>query len=84
VAATVTSRTAWAATRAAATATPAIAITIAATGTSFTRTFWTRSARFYRRDYSIHTVEVRLIIGIEVCAAFDHCRGGSLRRTVRC
>ena len=67
------------------TATPAIAIAIAATaaGTSFTRAFRTRGPCFYRRNYSIHSVEVRLIVGIEIRAAFDHCRRGSLWSTVR-
>ena len=70
---------------AATTATPAIAIAIATTAawTSFTRAFRTRRACLYRRDYSIHTVEVWLIIRIEICAAFDHCRGRPLRSTVR-
>ena len=85
VATTVTSsRTAaWAAST---TATPAIAIAIAtaaAAGTSFTRTFRTRGACLYRRDYSIHAVEVWLIVSIEIRAAFDHCRRRSLRSTVR-
>jgi hypothetical protein len=77
VATTVTSsRTAaWAASSS---ATPAIAIAIATTaaGTSLTRTFRTRGACFYRRNDSVHTVEVWLIIRIEIRAAFDHCRGG--------
>jgi hypothetical protein len=87
VATTVTSsRTAArAATRAAAATTPAIAIAIATTaaGTSFTRAFRTRSARFYRRDYSVHTVEVWLIIRVEIRATFDHGCGRPLRSTVR-
>jgi hypothetical protein len=67
------------------TATPAITIAIATTaaGTSFTRSFRTRGTCLYRRDHSIHTVEVRLIVRIEIRAAFDHCRRGSLRSTVR-
>jgi len=77
VATTVTSRAA--ARTATATAPPAIAIA-SATAARFTRTFRTRGSRLYRRDYSIHTVEVRLIIRIELCAAFDHCRGRGLRR----
>jgi hypothetical protein len=74
MATTVTSRTA--SRTASATAPPAITITItAAAGASVTRTFRTHSARLYRRDYSVHTVEVRLIVRIELCAALDHCRG---------
>ncbi len=76
-----TSRTAsWTATRTAATAPAAIAIAIATTaaGTSLTRAFRPRRARLYRRNHSIHTVEVRLIVGIELGAAFDHRRGRAL------
>jgi hypothetical protein len=78
VATTVTSLTA--AGTATATAPPAIPITIAtaAAGASFARTFRTRGTCLDRRDYSIHTVEVRLIIWIELRAAFDHCRGCAL------
>jgi hypothetical protein len=67
------------------TATPAITIAIATTadGTSFPRSFRARGACLYRRDHSIHPVEVRLIVRIEIRAAFDHCRRGSLRSTVR-
>jgi hypothetical protein len=67
------------------TAAPAITITIAATagGTSLAPAFRTRDARFYRRYYSIYTVEVRLIIGIELGATFDHRRGRALRNCVR-
>jgi hypothetical protein len=75
---TVTTRTAaGTATRTAATAAPTIAIAIATTaaGTSLTRAFGPRRARFYRRNHSIHTVEVRLIVRIEIRAAFDHRRG---------
>jgi hypothetical protein len=73
VAATVTSLTAG---TTAATAPPAITITIAtAAGTSVTRTFWTRGARLNRGNDSLHTVEVRLIIRIEIRAAFDYCCG---------
>jgi hypothetical protein len=84
MAATVTSR-ATASRAASATAPPAIAITITATaaGTSVTRTFRTRRTRLYRRDHSIHTVEVRLVIGIEIRAAFDYCRGCALWRQRR-
>lgn len=66
---------------ASASAPPTIAITIATTaaGTSLTRAFWPRRACLYRRNDSIHTVEVRLIIRIEIRAAFDHCRGCALR-----
>jgi hypothetical protein len=73
-----TSRTAaWTATRTAATAPPTIAIAIATTaaGTSLTRAFRPRRARLYRRHHSIHAVEVRLIVRIEIRAAFDHRRG---------
>ncbi len=82
VATTVTSRTAaWATS---ASATPTITITIAtAAGTSVSRTFWTRGTRLYRRHNSIHTVEVRLIVRIEIRAAFDYCRGRALRSAVR-
>ncbi len=86
MAATVTSRTAAGApTRAAASAAPAISIAIATTaaGTSLAPTFWTRRTCLYRRNDTIHTVEVRLIIGIELCSAFDHCRGRALWRTAR-
>jgi len=79
VAATVTSlTTAWAA---AATAPPAIAIAIApaAAGTSVSRALRTRGARVYRRNHSIHTVEVWLVIRVELGTAFDHCRGRALR-----
>jgi len=66
---------------ASATAPSAIAIAIAATaaGTSLPRTFWTRGTRLDRRNYSIHTVEVRLLIRVELGTAFDHCRGRALR-----
>ena len=84
VATTVTSsRTAaWAAST---TATPAISIAIATTaaGTSFTRAFRTRGACLYRRNYSLYTVEIWFIVGVEIRAAFDHCCGGSLRSAVR-
>ena len=79
MATTVTSlTTAWAAS---ATAPPAIAIAIttAAAGTSLPRTFWTRGTCLDRRNYSIHTVEVRLVIRVELGTAFDHCRGRALR-----
>ena len=86
MATTVTSLTsAWAATRAASTASPAITITIAtaAAGTSLTCTFRTRSSCFYRRNHSsIDTVEVRLVIRVELRAAFNHCRGCALRSAV--
>src|ERR1035437_1868779 len=75
---TMTSRTtSWTAARTAATAAPAIAIAIATTaaGTSLTRAFGPRRARFYRRNHSLHTVEVRLSVRIEIRAAFDHRRG---------
>jgi hypothetical protein len=76
-----TGATSWAATRTAATAPTTIAITIAtAAGASVTRAFRTRATRLYRRNHSIHTVEVWLVIRIELCAAFDHCRGRALRR----
>lgn len=56
------------------TATPSIPIPIAATaaGPSLARTFRTPDTCFYRRYDSIHTVEVRLVIGVEVRAALDH------------
>lgn len=83
-----TGATSWAATRTAATAPTTIAITIAAAaGASITRAFRTHATRLYRRNYSIHAVEVRLIVRIELCAAFDHCRGCALRNyrcRVRC
>jgi hypothetical protein len=91
VATTVTALTAARTTSASAPTT--IAITIATTaGTSLTRTFRTRGTRLYRCHDSIHTVEVRLIIGIEIRAAFDYCRGCALwrqrhlarRRKIRC
>lgn len=79
MATTVTSLTA--SRTASATAPPAIAIAIAATaaGTCLSRTFWTRGPRLDRRNYSIHTVEVRLLIRVELCTAFDHCCGCTLR-----
>ena len=83
VATTVTSLTASRATSATAAPTIAIAIATAAAGTPFTRAFRTRSPCLYRRNNSVNAVEVRLIIGIEICAAFDHCCGGALRSTVR-
>jgi hypothetical protein len=82
VATTVTSRTAARATSASAPTTIAIAIATAA-GTSLTRTFRTRGTRVHRRNYSIHTVEVGLIIGIELRAAFDHRCGCALRHRWR-
>lgn len=88
MATTVTSRTAaWATTRATSTAPPAITIAIAASaaGSSLPRrTFWTRCARFYRRNNAIHAVEVRLIVRVELCAAFDHGRRCARRCFLRC
>lgn len=75
MATTVTSRTAAWATSASAPSTITITIATAAAGTSVSRTFWTRRNRLYRRNDSIHTVEVRLIIRIEIRAAFDYRRG---------
>ncbi len=69
--------------RAAATATPAIAITTASAGTSLTRAFRTRCARFDRGYDSIYPVEVWLVIGVKIRAAFDHCCRSSLRRAPR-
>ena len=72
MAATVTS---WTASRTSSSSSPpAITITTAA-GTSFSRTFRTRCSGFYGRYHSIHAVEVRLVIRIEIRAALDHrCR----------
>src|ERR1019366_634918 len=63
------------------TASRAIAIAIAAPGAGryLSPTFWTRGPRLDRRNYSIHTVEVRLLIRVELCTAFDHCCGCTLR-----
>ena len=58
----------------------AVAIATAAAGTSFTPALGTRRARFHRRDDSIDAVEVWLIVGVKIRAAFDHRR----RRTLRC
>src|SRR5260221_2345870 len=84
MATTVTSSRA-AARAASAPAPPAIAVAIATTAarTSFTCTFRPRRACLYRGDYSIYTVEVRFIIRVEIRAAFDHRRRGSLRSAVR-
>ena len=75
--------TAWAAARSAASSTPAIAIT-AATRTSFTRTatLWTTHSRLDRTHHAVHTVKIRLVIGIEIRAAFDHRGRCALRRLV--
>ena len=78
VATTVTSLTAARTTSTAATTTIAIAIASAAR-TTFPRTFRASGTGFNRRDDSIDAVEVRLIIGVEIRAAFDHC----CRRAVR-
>ncbi len=70
--------------RATTTSSPTIAIAIAAAaGPAFARAFRTRSACLYRRYHSIHPVEVRLVVGVEISAAFDHCRGRALRSVVR-
>jgi hypothetical protein len=85
VATTVTSRTAtWAATTwTAATTTPAIAITITASaaGTPFTgsTTFGTRGTCLDGGNHSVYAIEVRLVIGVEIRAAFDDCGRRSLR-----
>jgi hypothetical protein len=83
VSTTVTSLTAARTTSASAPPAIPIAIAAAAAGTSFPRTFRTRCARFYRRDNSINTVEVRLIIRIEIRTALDHCGGCALRHCRR-
>lgn len=65
--------------------TAASAIAIAATTrTSLTRTaaLWTRDTCFNR--HSIHTIKVRLIVGIEIRAAFNYCGRGALRCALRC
>ncbi len=63
---------------ASASAPPTVAITITARGTTFTPAFRTRGARLHRCNYAVHTVEVRLILRIEIRAAFDDCRGCAL------
>jgi hypothetical protein len=72
---------AWAAS---ATAATAIAIATSA-GTAFTRAaaFGTSGASLDRRYDAIHAIEIRFIVGIEICAAFDDCRGRALRCPMR-
>jgi hypothetical protein len=67
---------AWAASASAATA---IAIATSA-GTAFTRAgaFRSSAASIDRRHDAIHAIEIRLIVGIEICATFDHSRGRAL------
>ena len=79
MATTVTSLTASRAASATAPPAIAIAITTAAAGTSLPCTFGTGCTRLDRRNYSIHTVEVRLVIRVELGTTFDHCRGCALR-----
>ena len=71
--------TAWAVASRTAPSSPAITIAIASARTALAPAFRTRYARLDRRYHSVHAVEVRLVIGIELRAAFDHRRGRALR-----